>query len=362
MARTRLLVLTPYPTGLVPGQRFRIEQWEGVLAAQGIDCTYVPFADDALMGILFRPGHTFAKARGVARGWVRQARQLRRLERPDAALVFRAAALAGPPVVERGLRRQGIPFILDFDDAIFRLHSTSANRWFSWLKFPGKTQTLCRLASHVTVGNAYLRDWALDHNPSVTVIPSSVDLSHYPVRPRPVSDVVLVGWTGSHTSQTYLEAEIPMLRRFLAHNPSARLRVHSDRPPVLPGIAHEWRAWSATTEAEEISAFDIGIMPMPDDPWSRGKCSMKALLYMAAGSATVCSGVGHNLEVIQSGVNGYLAAGEEDWLNALTQLVGDRELRERLGTAGRRTIEERFSREICAAAFARVVRTLVPGS
>lgn len=362
MARTRLLVLTPYPTGLVPGQRFRIEQWEGVLAAQGIDCTYIPFADHALMGILFKPGHTLAKVSGVVRGWVRQSRQLRRLERPDAALVFRAAALAGPPLVERSLKRRGIPFILDFDDAIFRLHSTSANRWFSWLKFPGKTQTLCRLASHVTVGNAYLRDWALDHNPKVSIVPSSVDLAHYPMRPRQVSDVVTVGWTGSHTSQTYLEAEAPMLRRFLERNPSARLRVHSDRPPVLPGVAHEWRAWSAATEAEEISAFDIGIMPMPDDLWSRGKCSMKALLYMAAGSAAVCSAVGHNLEVIQSGVNGLLAANEDEWVEALTRLVTERTLRERLGLAGRRTIEERFSREICATSFAAVVRSLVPTS
>lgn len=359
MKRRRLLVLSPYPTGHVPGQRFRIEQWEGILAEAGIDCTYIPFADPALMGILFAPGRTLAKATGVVRGWIRQARNLQRLAPPDVALVFRAASLAGPPILERSLVRRGIPFILDFDDAIFVLHSTRANRWFSWLKFPGKTRTLCRISSHVTVGNSYLQAWAQPHNPNVTVIPSSVDLSLFPTRSREDSPEVIVGWTGSHTSQTYLEAVAPMLRRFLAENPNARLRVHSDKPPALPGVAHEWRAWTPQTEAAEISAFDVGIMPMPNDRWSLGKCSMKALLYMAAGSTAVCSAVGHNLEVIQPGENGLLATTEDEWVAGLALLVRDRTLRMRLGAAGRVTVENRFSREICATRFAGIVHGLV---
>jgi len=249
--------------------------------------------------------------------------------------------------------------IFDFDDAIFVLHSARANRWFSWLKFPGKTRTLCEISSHVTVGNSYLQDWARAYSSRVTVIPSSVDLGLFPMRSRDASPEVVVGWTGSHTSQTYLEAVAPMLRRFLAGNPSARLRVHSDKPPLLPGVAHEWRAWSPQTEAEEISAFDVGIMPMPHDAWSLGKCSMKALLYMAAGSTAVCSAVGHNLEVIQSGENGLLVSTEDDWVEGLSLLVRDPALRLRLGQRGRATVEDRFSREICARKFASVVHGLV---
>jgi len=330
-----------------------------VLADAGIDCTYIPFADPGLMRILFKPGHTLAKGYGVVRGALRQSRALKRLSTVDVALVFRAASLAGPPILERSLVRRGIPFILDFDDAIFVLHSTRANRWFSWLKFPGKTRALCQMSSHVTVGNAYLKDWAQTHNPNVTIIPSSVDLGLFPIRSREASPEVIVGWTGSHTSQTYLEDVAPMLRRFLAGNPGARLRVHSDKPPSLPGVAHEWRAWSPDTEAEEISAFDVGIMPMPHDPWSLGKCSMKALLYMAAGSTAVCAAVGHNLEVIQSGENGLLASTEDEWVEALSLLVRDPALRLRLGQRGRSTVESRFSREICGRKFAAVVNGLV---
>jgi len=290
---------------------------------------------------------------------VRQWRQLSVMDRPDAALVFRAASLAGPPVLERSLARRQIPFVFDFDDAIFLLNSSSANRWFSRFKFPGKTKTLCHLSSHVTVGNAYLGDWAQTHNPRVTIIPSSVDLRLFSPHVRSASTEVIVGWTGSHTSQAYLEAVAPMLKRFLAANPRARLRVHSDKPPSLSGVAHEWRPWSPQTEVSEISQFDIGIMPMPDDAWSRGKCSMKALLYMAAGSVAVCSAAGHNLEVIQNGVNGLLATGEGEWIDALSRLVEDEALRRRLGLAGRLTIENGFSREACGRAFAAVVHGLV---
>lgn len=357
--RTRLLVLSPYPTGHVPGQRFRIEQWEEELRGSGIDCTYLPCADPALMRVLFSPGHTLSKAYGVLRGSLRQRRQLNLLARPDVALVFRAASLAGPPLLERTLTRRKIPFILDFDDAIFLLNSSPANRWSSWLKFPGKTRTLCELSSHITVGNSYLADWARRHNPRITVIPSSVDVSLFSARASHSREDVIVGWTGSHTSQAYLEGVAPMLGRFLAGNPRARLRVHSDKPPVLPSIKHEWRPWSALTEAAEISAFDVGIMPMPDDLWSRGKCSMKALLYMAAGSVAVCSPVGHNVEVIQNGVNGILASTDEEWIEALSGLVKDGDLRARLGCAGRLTVESRFSRAVCGQAFAGVVHGLV---
>ncbi len=359
--RTSLLVLSPYPTGHVPGQRFRIEQWQDELETYGIDCTYLPCADPALMRILFSPGHTLSKAYGVLQGSLRQWRQLNLLPHSDVALVYRAASLAGPPLLERTLKRKKIPFILDFDDAIFLLNSSPANRWSSWLKFPKKTKTLCKLSSHVTVGNSYLADWAKGHSPRVTVIPSSVDLSLFPVRVRTrhPRDGVIVGWTGSHTSQAYLEAVAPMLTRFLAANPGTRLRVHSDRPPALPGITHEWRPWNAETEAAEISAFDIGIMPMHEDLWSRGKCSMKALLYMAAGSVAVCSPVGHNTEVIQNGVNGVLAATEGEWIEELSRLVKDDTLRAVLGTAGRSTVESRFSQAICGQSFARVVHALV---
>jgi glycosyltransferase involved in cell wall biosynthesis len=164
---------------------------------------------------------------------------------------------------------------------------------------------------------------------------------------------------GSSTSQTHLEAFAPVLRDLCARD--VVLRVVSDRKPELSGVRFEWRRWSAETEVAELADFDIGIMPMPDDRWARGKCAMKALLYMAVGVPVVCSAVGTNREVIRHGENGLLAASPEEWLNQLDSIIGDPAERERLGSAGRQTVEEGYSMSRCAAKFAAVVEEAVEG-
>ena len=120
-----------------------------------------------------------------------------------------------------------------------------------------------------------------------------------------------------------------------------------------------WRPWSPETEVEEIARFDVGIMPMPDNDWARGKCAMKALLYMAAGVPAVCSAIGMNREVIEDGANGFLASTDEEWLARVGALVEDPALRERIGAAGRRTVELGYSAEVAARRFAEVVRSVV---
>jgi glycosyltransferase involved in cell wall biosynthesis len=135
--------------------------------------------------------------------------------------------------------------------------------------------------------------------------------------------------------------------------------VISNREPVLPGIDYVWVPWTAETETEELAYFDIGVMPMPDDEWARGKCALKALQYMAMGIPTVCSAVGANCEVIQHGKNGLLASTNEEWLASLELLIEQAELRRRLGEMGRRTVEERYSKQRCAALFASVVKSAI---
>jgi glycosyltransferase involved in cell wall biosynthesis len=276
----------------------------------------------------------------------------------DAILIHRAITIAGPAFLERLVSRLGRPLIFDFDDAIYLLHTTDANRHLGWLKFPVKTELLCRISDHVVVGNSYLAAYAGRHNPNVTVIPTSVDVGRYrPVPPQSVGPVV-IGWTGSSTSQTHLEMFAPMLAA-LASRPEIEIRVLSDRKPSLPGIAYTWRPWSAESEAREMAAFHIGIMPMPDDEWSRGKCSLKALLYMAMGIPAVCSPVGASSEIITHGENGFLARSPDEWIASISRLVNDPGLRSRIGAAGRRTVVQRFSAAHCADLLARVIRNAV---
>jgi glycosyltransferase involved in cell wall biosynthesis len=351
--------LVPYPPNTTPSQRFRIEQWRPYLKTDGIAVDLIPFADDRLMHLLHAPGRRTAKALAVARAVLRRCLQAAATARYDAVLIHRAACLVGPAMIERAIAWLQRPVIFDFDDAIYLLHTTEANRRFGWLKFPGKTAAICRLSAHVVVGNSYLADYARQFNPRVTVIPTSLDTDGY--RPQAKNGSrgrVIVGWTGSATSQTHLELFAPVLRQ-LRERHEVELRVISNRRPELPGLPVVWRPWRPETEVEELRRFDIGIMPMPDDEWARGKCALKALQYMALGIPTIGAAVGANREVIQSGANGLLASTPEEWLKHLESLIDDPALRERLGAAGRRTIEAHYSMRQCAAAFARVVRDTV---
>jgi len=351
--------LVPYAPGTTPSQRFRIEQWTPFLGEHGIEVRVLPFAGRALTDLMQRPGRFLRKVpltlSAVARQTLRAALGLL----GDVVLVHRSAALVGPPILERLLARRGRPLVFDFDDAIFLPHETETNRRLAWLKFPAKTGTICRLSAHVVVGNAYLGEYARRFNPRVTVVPSSIDTDRYQARPLTRADGrVVIGWMGSSSSQTYLEMFAGMLRE-VAALPRVEIRVVSNRRPDLPGVPVAWRPWSAATEVEELAAFDVGIMPMPQTAWALGKCALKALQYMAMGVATVASAVGANREVIEHDRSGLLASTDADWLAGLRALAASPELRARLGQAGRRTVETRYSMRSSAGAFAEVVRSVV---
>jgi glycosyltransferase involved in cell wall biosynthesis len=360
MSAIRLAILLPYPEGCAPSQRYRFEQWRRYWPADEIVSTIFSFADPKLMSVLHRPGNAAVKAWRLGTATWRRARLLGTLRSFDVVVVHRAAALVGPPLLERALVRRGIPLIYDFDDAIYLLHTSAANRRTGWLKQPSKTAELTRISSEVTVGNRHLADFAHSHNARVTVVPSSVDTDrHLPPATR-LEGPVRVGWTGSSTSQQHLESFAPVLGPVLRQL-GVQLRVHSDRPPQLPGVAHEWRPWSPSTEVEELAAFDIGIMPTPDDGFSQGKGAMKALLYMATGIPVVASPIPASEDLIRDGENGYLARTGSDWSHALTALVRDPSLRRRIGLAGRATVESGFSARVSARRFAEVVDRVVAG-
>ncbi|MGH9826543.1 MAG: glycosyltransferase, partial [Blastocatellia bacterium] len=272
--------LVPYPLNTAPSQRYRIEQWLPHLREQSVKLDIIPFADPRLMSLLHKPGRLIAKAALLSGAFLRRFREISRARQFDVVVVHRAACIAGPALVERAIAMTGTPVVFDFDDAIYLEHTTHANRHFGFLKFPGKTAAICQISKGVVVGNSHLADYARQYNDRVTVVPTSVDTSLYQPRPRPSANgKVVIGWMGSSTSQTHLELFSDRFAKLSARK-DVELRVISDREPVLPGVKFQWRAWSAGTEVEELSGFDIGIMPLPDDQWARGKCALKALTYM----------------------------------------------------------------------------------
>lgn len=339
----RVLALVPSVFDTSPGQRFRIEQWDAPLRESGVEIVYAPFECEELHSIISSRGRVGAKLRLVMNGIGRRVGALLGVGNYDAVYVFREAALFGPSVFEYWIKLSGAPMIFDFDDAVFIPYVSPSNGRLSKLKFPGKTRTICRLSSHVMAGNRYLADYARRVNSNVTVVPTTIDTDKYLLEPsKPCSPAPVIGWSGSFSTVQHLDTLRASLQR-LAAREKFRLRVVGVSNYRLDGVETEAVPWRSQTEIEDLRVIDIGVMPLPDDDWSRGKCGLKALQYMALGIPTICSPVGVNSEIIQDGVNGFLASTEAEWIEKLTALLHSAELRERFRFAGRRTVEAKYS-------------------
>ena len=354
----RVLAWVPQPLQTTPGQRFRIEQWVPYLAAQGVDVSFSPFAGPDLAPLLGRPGQVGAKAYEILRALGRRLIEAVQQTRADLVYIFREGALFGPALAERVLGLRGIPFVFDFDDAVWVRYVSPANGFLSYLRCPGKTATLCRTARHVMAGNDFLREYALRHNPNVSVIPTTIDTEGYQPRPRPASPTPVIGWSGSFSTVQYLDLVRPALEQ-LARRRRFRLKVVGGSGWELDGVEVECVPWRAETEVKEIQSFDIGLMPLPDDEWARGKCGLKALQYMALGVPAVVSPVGVNTQIVEHGHTGLLAQRPEDWVEQLDRLLGDRQMRERIGRAGRALVEARYSAGAVAPQVARIFQEAV---
>jgi glycosyltransferase involved in cell wall biosynthesis len=207
----------------------------------------------------------------------------------------------------------------------------------------------------VLAGNDQLATYARQFNPHVTVAPITIDTDAYTPRAwHPLPAVPTVGWSGSHSTVPHLDtiraalAELAERRRF-------KLRVLGTRRYELPGVEVEAGDWCPATEVADLSTFDIGVMPLPDDQWTRLRSHLKVRQYMGVGVPSIVSPVGVNRELIQDGVNGYLAATTEQWLERLILLLDDHELRCSIGRAGRKTIESHYAARDWSTVVGRVL-------
>ena len=358
----RVLALMPSLYDTSPGQRYRLEQWEPLLRESGVEITYAPFESDQLHSALYQPGQLGQKLKLVSQALFQRSALLKSVKDFDVVYIFREAALLGPPLFERLIYQRGVPIVFDFDDAIFVSYKSPSNGYLSYLKFAGKTKTICRLSSHVMVGNPYLADYARKVNDKVTIVPTTIDTEKY--RPLAVDDhsgPIVIGWTGSYSTVQHLNTLRSALQK-LATRETFRLRVIGTPTYQLEGVEVEAMQWRSETELKDLSAIDIGVMPLPDDRWSKGKCGLKALQFMALGIPTICSPVGVNTEIIQDNENGFIAGPEDEWVEKLSKLIQSREMRRRLGAAGRQTVEGKYSATSQAPRVLEVFKSVVRAS
>jgi glycosyltransferase involved in cell wall biosynthesis len=259
----------------------------------------------------------------------------------------------GPPLLERLLSRR-IPLVFDFDDAIYLGDTSSANAWSRGIKLRSKTEMICRLANHVIVGNEFLAEFASQYARAVTVIPTTIDTEVYDVLPRSKNERLVVGWSGSATTLPYLASMATALRR-LRGRQDFELRIIGGHLE-LDGVSVRSKPWRLETEVSDLLEFDVGLMPLSDDDWSRGKCGLKALQYMALAIPPVVSPVGVNATIVRDGVNGFHARSEDEWVDRIALLLRNPSLRRRLGDEARKTVEAIYSARIQAPRMARVLR------
>ena len=342
----RILFVVPYPPGRAPSQRFRFEQYLDILTAHGHQYRLAPFLSVATWNILYKPGQTAAKALGILAGFARRVGLLFTVPQYDFVFVHREAAPVGPPVLEwllaKVLRKK---LIYDFDDAIWLANTSEANKIAAGVKWHHKVDAICRWAYKNSCGNAYLAGYARQFNPRAIVNPTTIDTVHLhnQVRDQAAPGRLVIGWTGTHSTLKYLGQVVPVLARLEAEGLDFEFRVISNQPPAFPLRSLVYLPWRKETEIADLLGFHIGLMPLEDDPWAKGKCAFKALQYMALGVPPLVSPVGMNTEVVQHGQNGFVCATPQEWEASLRRVLADAVLRQQLGAAARATIEQRYS-------------------
>ncbi|GIV33708.1 MAG: glycosyl transferase [Chitinophagales bacterium] len=347
-----VLFLVPYPQGEAPSQRFRFEQYFAHLQRAGIRYTVSSFIDRDTWKILYKKGHLGAKLLGMVKGIFRRIRDVFRAHQYDYVFIHREAAPFGPPVFEwliaRVVRKK---MIYDFDDAIWLENVSESNRVFSRLKWYGKVQSVCQWAHLISVGNDYLRDYALQYNRNVVVNPTVVDTEHHYNRLKEHREgKVVIGWTGTHTTLRYFETVCPILKS-IEEKQNVEIRVIADMLPAVPLKTLQFIRWNKTTEIDDLLTFDIGIMPLVDNAWTRGKCGFKLIQYLALSIPAVASEGAMSRKIIDHQVNGYICQTPEEWEEALLSLINDTSRRKQFGLAGRKKIESHFSVTANAPAF-----------
>ncbi len=263
-----------------------------------------------------------------------------------------------PSFFERLVFLKNTPVVYDYDDAIFHGYDTHPSR-FVRAVLGRKLQPLMRGASLCLCGNNYLYDYASEFCDNSHVIPTVVDINAYsPAIGGRGPHKTVVGWIGSPSTWKYVGPVVPLLRRLVSEG---RIDVHivGAGPAAATVPEFQFFPWSEATEVDAIRAMDIGLMPLPDENWARGKCGYKLIQYMACGLPTIASPVGVNSEIVNSGVNGYLATSEEEWALALEKLIADPEKRKRFGLHGREKIVRDYSMQTYAPKILEHLKSLV---
>jgi glycosyltransferase involved in cell wall biosynthesis len=340
----KIAFIVPYPIGIAPSQRFRFEQYLPYLKESDYTFQCFSFLSSKDYQRLYQSGLFLQKSASILKGFLRRVILMFQLTHYNVIFIHREASPIGPPIFEwiisEILKKK---IIYDFDDAIWMKNTSQTNRLISNIKHHSKVESICKWSEMVLCGNRYLMDYAKKHNKNVAYMPTTIDTEnlHNTTKTHSAKKITL-GWTGTHSTIKYLYAIEDLLTK-LQNQHKFDFIVISNKDPQFKKINYTYISWNKETEVKDLLKFDIGIMPLPDSEWAKGKCGFKALQYMALEIPTVISTVGVNTTIIKNGINGYLANNNEDWLENLSLLINSHKLRVQIGTKARKTVIDSYS-------------------
>ena len=335
---------------LAASTRYRLSQYTPGLASMGIDLQirYL-LGDDYLRQLFDGDGRS---RQSILRGVLARISHLTRLNAYDLVILYCELFPLMPAWLERVLIR--LPYIYDFDDAFYLKYRKPGFRGVQSI-LDTKFENLIRGASAVTAGNHVLTAFARRFNDQTILLPTVVDTTRY-LRSEKFRRVegFTIGWIGSPSTAPYLAQLVQPLSEFGLES-HVRLIVIGGKAPAIANVEVVEIAWQESTEIDLLNQFDVGVMPLPDDEWARGKCAFKLIQYMACGIPVIASPVGANIDVVSPN-SGFLASTSEEWLGALRQLRDNPIVRSRMGEAGRRRVVDNYSLTRGLPLLAQVIR------
>ncbi len=332
--------LLPYPNDTVPGQRFRWEQWESLLKKKNIFLKKIFFSDNIFINLknkrnIFIIIYYFYL-------YIKFIIQVLLNCTNSRFIIFRNCTIGGPPIIEIFLKIIGKKIIFDFDDAI-QYGSENNNSWFfsNLIRCDWKVKIIIKISNLVIAGNKNLKKFALNLNNNVKIIPTTIDIKKYKFKKKKFQKNLTIGWSGSASTSKYIENFLPILikiqkkKKFKILIIGSKLDIKNRHIKCL--------GWSSKNELKYLNQIDVGLMPLPNNKWTKGKCGLKILQYLSVGIPSVVSNVGINSEIIINGKNGYLINNKSEWEIYLKKFLKNPKKISRMGFNGREIVKKKFS-------------------
>lgn len=347
--KKKMLVLCPFPVGVAAGQRLKYEQYFDRWRKQGWEIDVSPFMDKKMWNIIYIKGHFLSKFTGTIRGHFRRIYDLFRVPKYDVIYIFMYVTPILTSLMERLVRLKAKKIIFDIEDNILQRNNKSIinnpNPLIHFLKWHEKTIYLIQNSDHVITSSPFLNIDCkrITHTGLCTYISSSVDTNRY--QPKSINlnkKKVIIGWTGTFSSKEYLD-KLQNVFIKLSKKVEFKLKIIGNFNYTLSNVDLEVVQWNLKNEIEDLQTFDIGLYPLSPDKWVDGKSGLKAIQYMAMGIPCVASNAGNTSMLINDRVNGFLVNTDEQWVDALEELVLNPKLRQIIGKQARFDAEDKYS-------------------